>query len=349
MTKSEPATGYKSFLIVDEFLSSFIGTRALKTAFELGLIDRLAARKSGSVDALARAIGIDPPGAALLFGLLRANGVIQTGRGNVRFTARFEAALKFRDLLELKMDYAGFAVTDFADHLTSMVRDEAQYMRDAAVFRMYDYEKCLTPSRENYFHTRRWMQITSTLTRYEAAAVFAHYDLSRHRSLLDVGGHSGEFSLQCCTENPNLQATVFDLPLVCEIGLEHTLNHPAGPRVAFQPGDLRAELLPVGHDLISFKSVLHDWPLDDVRRFLKKAVGALEIGGTLMIFERLAFDFGKQTPPFALLPAMLFARSYRYAEDYVSILQTLGLTDIQVTSVPLDSEYCLITAVVRAD
>ena len=347
--KTDLAPSYKAFLVVDEFLSSFIGTRALKTAFELGLIDRLATRKSGSADALARAIGIDPPGAALLFGLLRANGVIQTGRGTVRFTARFEAALKFRDLLELKMDYAGFAVADFADQLTNMVRDEAQYMRDAAIFRLYDYEKCLTNTRENYFHTRRWMGITSTLTRYEAAAVFAHYDLSRHRNLLDVGGNSGEFSLQCCTENPALHATVFDLPLVCELGLEHTLAHAAGPRVAFQAGDLRTELLPVGHDLISFKSVLHDWPLDDVRRFLKKAVSALEIGGTLMIFERVAFDFGKVPPAFALLPAMLFARSYRHAEDYVSILQTLGLADIQVTSVPLDSDYCLITAVVAAD
>ena len=128
MTKSEPATGYKSFLIVDEFLSSFIGTRALKTAFELGLIDRLAARKSGSVDALARAIGIDPPGAALLFGLLRANGVIQTGRGNVRFTARFEDAQvegrEMRELLVTLLDHERGQVLGEDGRVADAVEDE---------------------------------------------------------------------------------------------------------------------------------------------------------------------------------------------------------------------------------
>ena len=51
------------FLIVDEFLKTIVDARALRTAFELGLVDRLMdSRTGGSVDALGRAIGADPSG-----------------------------------------------------------------------------------------------------------------------------------------------------------------------------------------------------------------------------------------------------------------------------------------------
>ena len=52
----------QEFLIVDEFLRGFVDARALKTAFELGLIDRLIDHGSGSVSALAPVLGIDRQG-----------------------------------------------------------------------------------------------------------------------------------------------------------------------------------------------------------------------------------------------------------------------------------------------
>ena len=42
-------------------------------------------------------------------------------------------------------------------------------------------------------------------------------DLAGRRRMLDVGGNSGEFLLQVCRRNPELQGTVIDLPLVCDV------------------------------------------------------------------------------------------------------------------------------------
>jgi SAM-dependent methyltransferase len=336
-------------LVVDEFLKTLVDARALKTAFELGLIDRLiAARSGGSGEALGRALGADPTGMRLLLDLLVAGGIVHeragdNGRaGDIRLTARFRKALEFRDLLEVKLDFAGFVLTDFADLFTTMVRQPADFMTHARVYQLFDYRKCLDYSSDNYRRVRLWMRLTSTLTRYEAPAAIAAHDFSAHRRMLDVGGNSGEFALQVCRSAPHLRAAVFDLPLVCEIGLEHILGEPEQDRIGFVKGDLRAQNLPGGYDLISFKSMLHDWPPRDSGAFLVKAVEALAPGGRILIFERGPLRFRDVAAPLSLIPTLLFFNCYRPPSDYVAQLEALGLEDITVRDVVLDTHFYVV-------
>ncbi len=332
------------FLIVDGFLDTLVHVRVLKTAFELGLIDRLDRHGSGSAQALGQMVGLDGPGAQLLFGLLVEAGVIEERRGDVRMTKRFRAALCYRDLLETKLEYAGFVIGDFANHFTSLLQGGGDFMREAKLFALFDYQRCLTPTIENYARTRLWMRVTSTLTRYETAACLAVHDIGHHRRMLDVGGNSGELAVQFCRRNPHLHATVFDLPLVCELGLDHVLPHDEHSRICFAKGDVRSDALPGGHDLIAFKSMLHDWPAEDVGLFLEKAVQALEPGGTVLIFERAKLRASAQTTSMVMVPNLLFFRSYREASDYTERLSALGLRDIRQIDIELDSTFFVITA-----
>ena len=331
--------------VVDAFLKTLVDARALKTAFELGLIDRLLrARYGGSSEALGRAIGADATGFRLLTDLLVAAEVLQRHSGDVRLTAKFRNALRFRDLMEAKLDFAGFVLTDFADLFTTMVRQPGQFMSQARLYQLFDYRKCLEYSYDNYRQVRIWVRLTSTLTRYEAPAAVAAHDFSGYRRMLDVGGNSGEFSLTVCRAAPELRAAVFDLPLVCEIGLEHVLGEPEGHRVAFIKGDLRRDALPGGYDLISFKSMLHDWPDREALAFLAKAFAALQPGGTLLIFERGPLRFRDATAPFSLLPNLLFFNCYRAPSVYVAQLAALGAESIEVRDIFLDSPFFLVTA-----
>jgi SAM-dependent methyltransferase len=332
-------------LVVDEFLKTIADARALKTAFELGLIDRLSrARYGGSSEALGRAVGAEPMGMRLLLDLLVASGVVQEHAGDVRLTAQFKAALRFRDLLEAKLDFSGFVLTDFADLFTTLVKTPADFMSQARLFQLFDYRNCLEYSNDNYRRVRIWMGLTSVLTRYEAPAALSAHDFQPYRRMLDVGGNSGEFALQICRRMPQLRAAIFDLPLVCEIGLEHILGEPEQDRIAFIKGDLRHQELPGGFDLISFKSMLHDWPPKDAAIFVAKAVRALAPGGTIMIFERGPLRFRDVTAPFSLLPSLLFFNSYRPSSDYGAQLAAFGLEEIQVRDIFLDSPFFLVTA-----
>ena len=332
------------FLVVDEFITTMVDARALKSAFELGLIDRLLESRSGSVEALGRALGVDAPGLRLLLDLLGANRVVEERTGDVRLTKRFLDALRYRDLLETKLDFAGFSINDFADWFTALVKEPRGFAARARMFQLFDYRRCLEPSRENYAHVRAWMRITSTLTRYEAGACLELHDFAVHRRALDVGGNSGEFLLQLCRRHAELAGTVFDLPLVCDIGMEHVLAEPEAARLGFIKGDVRNDRLPTGYDLITFKSMLHDWPPEDAERFLRKAVEALAPGGTILIFERSPLALRDARPPFSLIPTLLFFRSYRPPAQYAAWLEALGMRELVLRELKLDTPFFVLSA-----
>ncbi|HYL25164.1 MAG TPA: methyltransferase [Burkholderiales bacterium] len=332
------------FLVVDEFIATMVGARALKSAFELGLVDRLLESRSGSVEALGRALGVDAPGLRLLLDLLGASGVVEERGGDVRLGKRFLEALRYRDLLETKLDFAGFSINDFADLFTALVKEPRGFTARARMFQLFDYRRCLEPSRENYAQVRAWMRVTSTLTRYEAGACLELYDFGGHRRALDVGGNSGEFLLQLCRRHPRLAGTVFDLPLVCDIGMEHLLAEPEASRIGFIKGDLRSDPLPSGYDLISFKSMLHDWPPEDAERFLAGALQALAPAGTLLIFERSPLQLREAAVPFSLIPTLLFFRSYRVPAQYAAWLEALGMRELVLREVQLDSAFFVLSA-----
>ncbi len=152
------------YLVVDEFLKTIVDARALKTAFELGLIDRLMqSRSGGSAYALGRAIGADAGGMRLLLDLLSAAGVVEERSGDVRLQPRFRNAMRFRDLMECKLDFVGFVLNDFADLFTALVRTPAGFMEQARLFQLFDYRRSLEYTPENYRRNRIWMRITSRL------------------------------------------------------------------------------------------------------------------------------------------------------------------------------------------
>jgi len=332
------------FLAVDGYLRTMIDARALKTAFEIRLIDLLE-RHGGLTEAAAlKSLKMDEQGLRFLFALLQANGVVERSRGQIRLQEGFRGALKFRDLLETKLDFSGFLINDFADSFTTLLLDPAQFTGQSRLYQLFDYRRCFEPTMENYELTRAWMRLTSTLTKYEAAACLELYDFGAHRRMLDVGGNSGEFVLQACRREPALQGTVVDLPLVCEIGLEHVLGEPEHSRITFIKADVRADSLPPGYDLVTFKSMLHDWPEQQALAFLTQAVQAAEPGGTVLIFERGPIEPKGVTPPFSMLPVLLFFRSYRQPSVYAKHLESLGCADVLSQEIQLDTPFHLVTA-----
>ena len=344
VTQARDVVDTTGYLVVDEFLRSLIDVRAIKTAFELGLIDRLAEmRTGGAIDALGRAVGADGAGLRLLLDLLATARVTEERDGDVRLSRRFRTALRYRDLLEVKLDFVGIVLNDFADLFTALVRAPSQFMGQARLFQLFDYRRATIVNHENYLRTWAWMRLTTALSRYEAEAATTLHDWSQHRRMLDVGGNSGEYALRLCRRYPALHATVFDLPLVCEIGLEHVLGEPEHTRLGFVKGDLRQDRLPGGYDLVSFKSMLHDWPDADAAHFLAEAVRALEPGGRIVIFERAPMRFKDVQPPMSLLPTLLFFRSYRVAAEYEAMLAGLGLVDVRTREIDLDSAFYLVS------
>ncbi|XP_074589700.1 trans-resveratrol di-O-methyltransferase-like [Curcuma longa] len=99
------------------------------------------------------------------------------------------------------------------------------------------------------------------------------------RSLVDVGGGSGELATAIAGAFPQTKCAVFDLP--------HVVSSLQGnPMVAAIAGDM-FEFVPPA-DAVILKWVLHDWNDEDCVRILrncKKAIPPKEEGGKVIIIE----------------------------------------------------------------
>jgi len=312
-------------VLVDDAIGGLVEARALKSALDAGFPER-------------------PLSHPFLRRILMARGLADSG-GNA--TARFQAVLPYRDLLETKLAFALDLAPDWLEHFEAFLHDPAAFHTHSRLMERFDYSKALTFTPENYEATRAWMRLTTVLTKYEAPACLDALALDPAAKLrvLDLGGNSGEFMRQFLARLPHASAVVYDLPLVCQVGREHLRAFPEADRIHFQSGDLTQESLPPGFDAVFFKSILHDWPDTDAAGFLENALTALNPGGRVVIFERLPLELNAQTLALAQLPILLFAHSYRPAEDYTERLADLGATEIASRAIPgLDAPFMLVTA-----
>ncbi len=332
-----------AYLCVNEFMRDIFSARALATAFETGFIDFLLREPQPSLNVAGRRLGLDEQGFALLVGLLEKNRVLQRSDSGIQLTEEFRQALDFRDLLQLKLSTATFGAHDLLDHFTEMVRQPRQSIGKLDFCRLFAYDRGLHDTPENYEFTKRWMKITSGLTRYEAPVCMKYHDFGQCSRMLDVGGNSGEFILQVCRRHAQLTGSVFDLPVVCRVGREHVAGQPEGGRINFIAGDALNDRLPSGFDLVSFKSMLHDWPDEQARRLLAKGNEALRPGGTLIIFERAPLEPAGSIP-FSIVPFLLFFGAFRPSALYEEELRKLGFTAIETQRIELEMPFHLITA-----
>lgn len=333
------------YLCVDEFIKDMVSARALTTAFELNIIDTLQAGTPVTDEVLNKDFPQISGSLQLLVRLLTDSGVLESSGGQYRLTPKFVVALRYRDLLQAKLDFAHIAAHDFIDSFSFLIAAPGEFMKRSGMFRLFNYALALENTQENRQRTERWVRITTVLTRYEALACLSLHRFDNHRKMLDIGGNSGEFALQACRRCPELEATVFDLPVVCDIGYDHVCANPEAERLHFIKGNARTDALPGGFDLVTFKSMLHDWPAEEVRKFLVKACDVLEPGGTLLIFERGPFEIGESGLAYSNIPILLFSHTLRSPHLYMECLAENGFQQITVQWVELEMPFFLVTGV----
>lgn len=328
---------------VDRFLETEIEARALALAFSHGLIDSLAGAPDVARSELHRLSRMPEGAFAFFLQLLAGNGVVRGGE-QLRLTPEFRSVLAWRDLLEAKLWFVNLVAPDVHGLFAELLCDVPRFMAEARVFELFRYDRCIEVTSENLAATAQWVGYTSTLTRYEASACLDRLDLSGSAKVMDVGGNSGEFARQMCERHPSLTATVFDLPVVCELGRRHVSASPQAARVAFCEGDLRHDALPAGHDVVSFKSVLHDWPANEAAAFLGKAADALEPGGRVVIFERMPIEISGARLPYSMVANLVFLPFFRQPDFYAAQLDRLGFVDIIVQRIGIEMPFALVTA-----
>ncbi len=108
-------------------------------------------------------------------------------------------------------------------------------------------------------------------------------DLTEVNTILDVGGGSGAFSMEFINRNPEIKATIFDLPNVIPITREFINKEGFTDKIITFAGDYTKDELPTGFDLAFLSAVIHSNPLTVNQALIKKCYSSLNRRGRIII------------------------------------------------------------------
>jgi hypothetical protein len=166
-----------------------------------------------------------------------------------------------------------------------------------------------------------------------APQVVLQVDLAGCRHLLDLGGGPGTYAIHFCQQNPQLQATIFDLPTTRQIAEQTIRRFGLHERIDFIAGDFQDDPLPGSYDVAWLSHVLHGEGEAGCANMLQKTVASLEPGGLLLVQEFI-LDDSRDKPLFPALFSlnMLLGTPHgkAYSEGEIrSLLESAGLGQVE--------------------
>lgn len=164
-------------------------------------------------------------------------------------------------------------------------------------------------------------------------------DLSKCRTLLDLGGGPGTYAVHFCIANPELSAVVYDLPTTRMFAEKTISRFNLTERIAFTSGNYHIDPVPTGFDVVWVSHVLHSDGIEACSSLLRKAVAALNPGGILMVQEFI-LDDTKDGPPFPALFSLNMLLGTEAGQSYserelIAMLTEAGLSEVQRVAVEL--------------
>ncbi len=161
-------------------------------------------------------------------------------------------------------------------------------------------------------------------------------DLTGKTRLLDLGGGPGTYAIHFCMHNPDLKATVFDLPTTRPFAEKTIEKFNMSHRIDFQEGDFIETEIKGRYDVVWLSQILHGDSPADCNRIVKKAAQVLEPGGVMIIHDFI-LNREKDGPLFPALFSLNMLLGTQggqaYSEDEIGEMMRLaGMEQIHRTS-----------------
>jgi len=293
---------------------------ALHAGVKLDLFTRLAEQPSNAAD-LATKKNLDARGLGMLLDALAALGLL------VKDVDSYQATPFSKQFLSKNSaNYLGHIIKHHHHLVDSWAQLDVAVRNGQPVRRRVSHD-AESDERESF------LLGMFNLAMLLAPKVVTQVNLSGRQRLLDLGGGPGTYAIHFCQENPQLKATVFDLPSTRTIAQETIKNFNLEDRIDFQAGDFQKDPLPGSYDVAWLSHVLHGEGEAGCAVMLKKTVDALMPGGMLLVQEFI-LDDSRDQPLFPALFSlnMLLGtpEGKAYSEGEIkNLLQGAGLGDIE--------------------
>jgi SAM-dependent methyltransferase len=316
-------------------------TQTVATAARLGIADALAQSQPQDSASLARNVGADARALTRLLRALASVGVLAEPLPN-QYTLRPVGELLRSDIPDSMRDWL-IAETDTPHwqawgKLYEGVRSGRTVVPE--LFGMHIYEYYAAHPADRACFSRAMSNISAMV----AQGTVQHYDFSRTRHIVDVGGAEGSLLLAILDVNPQVRGTVFDQPHVMEAARQaiHAKNCQA--RCDAVGGDF-FQAVPSGADLYVLKFILVDWKDEEALRILQNCRTAMTPDGKLLVIEMTIPDDNRPSPAqlFDLNMLLMTGGQERMVSEYDALLAKAGFRLTRI--IPTGSPFHVLEAV----
>jgi SAM-dependent methyltransferase len=315
--------------------------QCVATAARLGIADALAQSQPQGSTALARAVGADASALARLLRALASLGVLaeplpqQYALTPVGELLRADVPGSMRDWLIAETDTPHWQAWG---QLYEGVRSGRTVVPE--LFGMHIYEYYAAHSADLAYFSRAMGNVSALV----AHGTVQHYDFSRARQIIDVGGADGGLLLAILDANPHVHGTVFDRPQVVEAARQAIEAKNYQARCHAVGGDF-FQAVPRGGDLYLLKFILVDWKDAEALRILQNCRAAITPDGKLLVIEMTIPDDNNPSPGqlFDLNMLVMTGGQERTQSEYGALFAKAGFRLNRV--VPTGSPFQVMEAV----
>ncbi len=275
-----------------------------------------------TLEQITEALHIDRRGGEILLNALATMKLIQKREGKFR-----NNSISSRYLVESSSDYKG----NLFLHSLGMWKawgELAHCTKTGKPSQSFE-EKFLDQDRER---VRNFILGMDQIAEDLAKLLSQEKVVMKANKMLDIGGGPGTYCRAFIRKNPNLQATIFDLPLTLEVTREVVKKERMEDKIFTQEGDVLHENLGSGYDLVMVSQLLHSFSAMENKRIIKRAYNALVDGGTILISD-YALDEDLTSPADAALFSVNMlvntdaGRAYKQSE-IISWMEEAGFQNI---------------------
>lgn len=280
-----------------------------------------------SFDDLRSALGLQPRPANVLITALRAMGFITEAGGRLSLSDLAQEHLVPGGDFDVG-DYVGLAAgSPGVLGMVELLKSNQPFGGDGSGT-AFIYRDGIESAMETEASARHLTLALAGRAKNVAPALADAVQMDQSSVLLDVGGGTGIYSFALLQKNAQLRAIVFDRPEVLKVASEMGAEYGVLDRTELVPGDMFADPLPTGVDVILLSNILHDWDVPQCRTLVERCAASLSPGGRLLIHDVFLNDSLDGPLPIALYSAALFSltegRAYSAAE-YRGWLEAAGM------------------------
>lgn len=171
------------------------------------------------------------------------------------------------------------------------------------------------------------------------------------RSLIDLGGGHGLFSIGFVQENPDIQVVVFDQPNITAMTQEYINQYEMHKNINILSGDYMQDDFGTGYDIV-FEALSLEGGLEEAKVLYQKVANALNPNG-LFITQLFTID-DSELSPLSILILDLRERIKGYQQMHLmtnreifELFREVGLTGEQIIDISTDTNLPMSMIIAR--